>query len=118
MTARAVELTRASQPQLTPFPDNPSVVRVGGSIREPRKKYDVRPVYPSAARASGAEGVVTIEAIIARDGTVAEARITSASSLFDDSAIGAVRQWQLTPTLLNGMPVEVLMTVTVNFRIR
>ncbi len=59
-----------------------------------------------------------MEAIIARDGTVAEARVTSPSSLFDDSAIGAVRQWQFTPTLLNGMPVEVLMTVTVNYRIR
>jgi len=118
MIARAVELTRASQPQLTPFPNTPGVVRVGGSIREPRKTYDVRPIYPSAARASGAEGVVTIEAIIARDGTVAEARITSPSSLFDDAATGAVRQWQFTPTLLNGIPVEVLMTVTVNFRTR
>jgi protein TonB len=61
---------------------------------------------------------VTIEAIITRDGTVSQARITGSSSLFDDSAIGAVRQWQFTPTLLNGMPVEVLMTVTVNYRIR
>ena len=118
MTARAAELTRASQSQLTSFPDTPGVVRVGGSIREPKKKVDVRPIYPSAALAAGAEGVVTMEAIVARDGTVAEARVTSPSSLFDDSAIGAVRQWQFTPTLLNGMPVEVLMTVTVNFRIR
>jgi TonB family protein len=118
MIARVLELTHASQPQLTSFPDTPGVVRVGGSIREPKKKYDVRPIYPSAARASGAEGVVTIEAIITRDGTVSQARITGSSSLFDDSAIGAVRQWQFTPTLLNGMPVEVLMTVTVNYRIR
>jgi len=59
-----------------------------------------------------------MEAIIARDGTVAGARITSPASLFDDAAIGAVRQWMFSPTLLNGVPVEVLMTVTVNFTIR
>ena len=35
--------------------------------------------------------------------------------LLDDAAIAAVLQWQYTPTLLNGVPVPVIMTVTVNF---
>jgi TonB family protein len=118
MTARAVELTHASQPQLTPIPDRPGIVRVGGSIKEPRKTYHVPPIYPAAALAAGSEGTVIMQAIIARDGTVADARITSAASPFDDAAIGAVRQWMFTPTLLNGIPVEVLMTVTVNFKMR
>jgi protein TonB len=75
-------------------------------------------VYPAGALASGAEGIVTLEAVIGRDGTVSDARITSPASVFDTSAIDAVRQWIFTPTLLNGMPVEVLMTVKVNFQMR
>jgi len=118
MIVRATELTHASQPQFTPFLSAPGVVRVGGDIREPKKQVDVRPIYPTAALAAGSEGKAIIEAVIGRDGTVADAKIISAPSVFDDAAIGAVRQWLFTPTLLNGMPVEVLMTVTVNFKIR
>ncbi|HKW01066.1 MAG TPA: M56 family metallopeptidase [Vicinamibacterales bacterium] len=118
MTTRAIDLIRASQPQVLWPPDRPGVVRVGGSIREPRKTVDVRPIYPSAALASGSAGVVRMDAIIARDGTVSEVTITSAPSVFDSAAIGAVRQWTFRPTELNGVPVEVMMTVTVNFTIR
>ena len=119
MLAQALQLIRANQPPPTPpHIDAPGVVRVGGDIREPRKTFDTRPVYPAAALTSGAEGVVTIEAIIARDGTVTDARITSSASVFDTAAIDAVRQWIFTPTLLNGMPIEVLMTVKVNFQMR
>ena len=118
MTTRAIELIRASQPQVLSSPDRPGVVRVGGDIREPRKTKDVKPIYPSAALAAGTSGVVTMEAIIARDGTVSEVKITSPASVFDSAAIGAVRQWMFRPTELNGMPVEVMMTVTVNFSIR
>jgi TonB family protein len=118
MLTQAIDLIRASQPQVTPPSAAPGVVRVGGSIREPRKTNSVRPIYPAAALSSGAEGVVTLEAIIGRDGTVSDARVTSAASVFDTSAIEAVRQWIFTPTLLNGMPVEVLMTVKMNFQMR
>jgi len=38
--------------------------------------------------------------------------------LLDQAAIDAVKQWKFTPTLLNGVPVEVLMTVTVNFTLQ
>ena len=119
MLAQAIALIRANQPQVTPVTaPPPGVVRIGGDIREPRKTNNVRPVYPAAALTSGTEGVVTLEAIIGRDGTVSGARVTSPASVFDTSAIDAVRQWIFTPTLLNGMPVEVLMTVKVNFQMR
>jgi periplasmic protein TonB len=35
--------------------------------------------------------------------------------LLDQAAADAVRQWQFTPTLLNGEPMPVVMTVTVSF---
>jgi len=92
-------------------------VRVGGNVRAPRKEQDVRPIYPASMRAAGLTGVVPIEAIIGRDGTVSSVRVLSAQVHpdFAIAAVDAVRQWRFTPTLLNGVPVEVVMTVSVRF---
>lgn len=94
-------------------------VRVGGNIRPPTKTKDVRPVYPASMREAGREGSVPIEAIIARDGAVLSARVATAQVHpdFGQAAIDAVQQWQFTPTMLNGKPVEVVMTVTVDFEL-
>jgi TonB family protein len=90
-------------------------VRVGGDIKEPKKIKDVKPLYPDGARAAGVQGVVILEVIITYDGTVREVRVLRSIAMLDDAAADAVRQWQFTPTLLNNQPVEVVMTVTVNF---
>jgi protein TonB len=68
-------------------------------------------------RAAGREGHVPIEAVIAADGTVSYVRVLSAQVHpdFAIAAVDAVRQWQFTPTLLNGRAVEVVMTVSVQF---
>ena len=70
-------------------------------------------------REAGREGVVPIEAIIGPDGSVTSVRVLSAE-VHPDFAIAAaeaVRQWKFTPTLLNGAPVEVVMTVKVQFNL-
>ena len=94
-------------------------VRVGGNIRAPRKLHDVRPVYPASMRDAGREGVVPLEAIIGRDGTVTSVRVVSAQVHpdFAAAAMDAVREWRFAPTLLNGEPVEVVMTVSVSFKL-
>jgi protein TonB len=91
------------------------VVRVGGNIRPPRMVKHVDAVYPEEAKAAGVSGVVVIEIKIATDGSVAEAAVLRSIPLLDQAALDAVRQWVYEPTLLNGEPVEVLVTVTVNF---
>jgi protein TonB len=96
----------------------PQIVRPGGDIKEPRKTHDARPVYPPVAIAAKVEGVVIIEATIGTDGAVVNARVTRSVPLLDQAALDAVRQWRFTPTLLNGTPVDVLMTVTVHFTLR
>jgi TonB family protein len=92
-------------------------VRIGGNIKPPLKLKDVRPVYPSSMREAGLSGVVPIEAIIGVDGTVASVRVVSAQvhPALAQAAVDAVRQWQFSPTLLNGRPVEVVMNVSVRF---
>ncbi len=117
MLARANELARAGQPEPANAAVNPAgSVRVGGTIKPPVKIQDVRPIYPSADLATGGDSVVKITAIISRDGTVEDAAVTSPISTFDAAALGAVRLWMFTPTVLDGVPVAVMMTVTVNFK--
>ena len=93
-------------------------VRVGGEIREPRKIRDVKPVYPAVAQQARVSGIVILETVIDRDGNVRDATVLRSVPLLDEAAVDAVRQWQFTPTLMNGMPVEVVMTVTVNFSLK
>jgi protein TonB len=96
----------------------PKPVRVGGDIRPPRKINSVDPVYPPLARSAGVGGIVILECVIGRDGRVRTVTVLRGIALLNDAAIDAVRQWTYTPTLLNGVPVEVVMTVTVNFKPR
>ena len=92
-----------------------NALRVGGAIKTPTKVHDVRPVYPPIALAAGVSGVVIIEAQIGADGSIEEARIQRSIPLLDGAALDAVKQWKFMPTLLNGKPVPIIMTMTVNF---
>lgn len=98
-------------------PSGPAPTRVGGNLRPPLKLVDVKPVYPPAMRAAGREGIVPLEAIISRDGSVTSVRVLTAEVHpdFAIAAADAVRQWRFDPTLLNGVPVEVVMNVSIEF---
>lgn len=95
----------------------PKAVRVGGQIKEPKKLKSVLPVYPAIAKQARVQGIVILECTIGPDGRVVEVRVLRGIPLLDHAAIDAVKQWIYTPTLLNGVPVPVIMTVTVNFRL-
>ncbi len=69
------------------------------------KVRNVNPIYPQEAQTAGVSGVVILEARIEADGTVSRTRILRSIPMLDDAAAGAVRQWQFTPTLLNGSAV-------------
>jgi len=100
-----------------PKSDDPAL-RVGGEIKAPKKIKDVRAVYPPIAREAGVTGVVIIEAKIGADGFIEDARVLKSIPLLDEAALDAVKQWQFEPTLLNGRPVPVMMTTTVNFSLQ
>lgn len=91
------------------------VVRAGGDIRPPKKVKDVQPIYPEIARRAGVEGMVIIECTIAPSGRVVNALVLRGNPLLDAAALEAVEHWVYAPTLLNGVPVSVVMTVTVQF---
>jgi protein TonB len=105
-------------PPPPPPPPPPAPVRVGGNLRQPTKVKDVKPVYPAIAQSARVQGVVIIEATIGPNGAVQEAKVLRSIPLLDAAALDAVRQWTFTPTTLNGVPVPVIMTVTVNFTLQ
>ena len=76
------------------------------------------PVYPSMAQSVRIQGDVIIEATIGPDGKVQDAHVLRSVPLLDQAAVAAVLGWVYTPTLLNGQPVPIIMTVTVRFRLQ
>jgi protein TonB len=93
-------------------------VRVGGNIKAPNKIKDAAPAYPDIAKQARVQGIVILEAIIDPGGNVTNVRVLRSIPLLDQSAIAAVKQWKYEPTLLNGVPVPIVMTVTVNFALQ
>jgi len=103
------------------LPDAPpppqQAIRVGGQIKEPKKLKHVNPTYPDIAKQARVQGVVILECTISPQGKVSDVKVLRGIPLLDQAAIDAVKQWVYTPTLLNGVPVPVIMTVTVNFKL-
>ncbi len=94
-------------------------MRVGGDIQAPDKIVNVPPEYPELARRARLAGVVILEATIDREGNVVNVNVLRGLGLgLDEAAKNAVSQWKYTPTFYNGRPVEVLLTVTVQFQLQ
>jgi protein TonB len=77
----------------------------------------VPPDYPLLARQMKVQGVVSLQALIARDGTIQELHILSGPEILATAAREAVKQWHFKPYLQNGQPVETQARITVNFTI-
>jgi len=90
-------------------------VKVGGEMRPPIKIKDAAPVYPAIAQSARVSGDVVIEATIDEEGNVADTKVVKSVPLLDQAALDAVKQWQYRPSLKNGVPTPVVMTVTVKF---
>lgn len=116
LEGRSGELDAIGRVEPPPPPPPPAApVRLHAGMQPPRKIVDVAPAYPNLARTARVEGVVILEAIIAASGRVESVRVLRSIPMLDQAAVEAVRQWQFTPTLLNGEAVPIVMTVTVNF---
>jgi TonB family protein len=102
-------------PPMPPFVDGVQAIRIGGAIKTPTKIRDVKPVYPPEALAADVSGVVIVEALIDPQGNVHNTQVLRSIPMLDQAALDAIKQWQFTPTLLNGVAVPVVMTLTVNF---
>jgi protein TonB len=110
----------ASPPRTTTAQVSP--IRLGNSglpgvpgIPYPRRTKNVNPVYPPEAQQARVQGMVFIEITIDPAGKISNAVVTQSIPLLDQAALDAVRQWEYTPTVVDGKAVPVIMTVTANF---
>lgn len=91
-------------------------VRISGGVMAGLVLTKVNPVYPPDALANHMEGSVVLSAKVGTDGTVQDLQAISGPEVLRQAALDAVRQWTYKPYLLNGNPVTVMTTITVNFR--
>jgi TonB family protein len=97
----------------------PTRIRTGGNVEAAKVISKVQPIYPESARAAGIQGSVVLHAIVSKDGRPLQLQVLN-SQIDPDlarAAVEAVSQWRYQPTLLNGEPVEVDTTITVNFKL-
>lgn len=110
----------AKRPQTgVPVGRAPQRIRVGGNVQATKLINMVKPSYPAAAQSAGVEGTVVLQAIIGVDGAPLSVTVVSQAAPEElvQAAVDAVRQWRYEPTRLNGVPVEVVTTVTVSFQL-
>src|SRR5215471_9730469 len=106
----------SSTPVAVPKMATPTRVRVSQGVTAGMKVHDVTPQYPQMAKIARVQGPVVLAAVIGKDGAIQNLRVVStASPLLNQAALEAVKQWRYRPYILNGEPVEVDTTITVNF---
>ncbi|HUY14725.1 MAG TPA: energy transducer TonB [Terriglobia bacterium] len=93
----------------------PSRITVGGQVEAAKLIFGPKPEYPQLAKMARIQGVVRLEALISKDGTIKDLKVMSGHPLLVKSAIDAVSRWRYQPTLLNGDAVEVATEIDVNF---
>jgi len=93
--------------------------RPGSGIQPPRLVKEVRADYTEEARQRGLSGEVELEIVVRRDGTVGDVKIVRGLGAgLNDRAVQAVRQWRFTPARRQGTPVDVIVEVAVEFKLR
>jgi protein TonB len=100
-----------------PTPPAPERIRVSSEIQQTMLVSSVRPEYPPLARQARIQGIVRLEAIIARDGAVTQLQVIDGHPLLAPAALAAVAQWRYRPATINGQAVEVITHVHVHFRL-
>lgn len=91
-------------------------VKVNAGVTAGALEYAPKPEYPAAARLQHLGGVVLMCAIIGKDGTLKELGVLQGHPILAEAAFTAVKRWRYRPYKLDGEPVEVDTTITVNFQ--
>jgi TonB family protein len=91
---------------------------VEGGVLTGRAVAKPQPAYPVEARRERAMGRVVVRVVVNEEGKVIHAKRLCGHRLLSPAAVRAVYNWRFTPTTLDGAPVTVNGTVTINFVIQ
>lgn len=93
--------------------------RPGSGITPPAVQREVKPDYTEEARRRGIAGDVVLEIVVRSNGTVGDVKLLQGlGGGLDQRAIEAIRQWRFSPARRFGTPVDVLVEVAVEFKLR
>jgi protein TonB len=93
--------------------------RAGSGIEPPQLLHEVKADYTEDARRRGITGDVILEIVVRRDGSVADIKVLQGLGWgLNDRAVQAVRQWRFSAARRLGSPVDVIVEVAVEFKIR
>ena len=94
--------------------------RPGGAVSPPRVIVQVQPHYTGDALERRIQGSVLLEVVVTREGRAGQVRVVQSLDPrgLDEEAIATIRQWQFAPGRLSGRPVDVIVTVVMDFSIR
>lgn len=93
-------------------------VVVGGDVKQAKLISSVAPVYPVLAKAQHVSGDVTVDALIDANGRVTTMKVVSGPTLLHQAAMDALKQWRYRPAILDGKPVPMHLSVTLQFRLQ
>ena len=105
-----VLINKGSQPA-APLP-------IGGNVMPAKLLSSVAPVYPQLARNQRLSGDVKLDALIGENGHVSAMKVISGPALLHQAAMDALRQWRYQAATLNGQPMAMHLTVTVQFKLQ
>ena len=91
---------------------------VGGDVRQAKLISSVPPTYPTLAKNQHVSGNVLVDALIDANGRVTTMKVVSGPTLLHQAAMDALRQWKYQPASLDGKPVPMHLTVTIQFRLQ
>jgi periplasmic protein TonB len=93
--------------------------RPGSGITAPAIIREVKPDYTEEGRRRNLEGDVVLEIVVRSDGTVGNVKLLQGLGAgLDQRAVDAVRQWRFSPARRLGVPVDVMVEVAMEFKLR
>jgi len=91
---------------------------IGGNVKPAQLLSSVAPAYPQLARNQRLSGDVKIDALIGENGHVSAMKVISGPALLHQAAMDALRLWKYQPATLNGQPMAMHLTVTIQFKLQ
>jgi len=98
-------------------PKSTAPVAISGGVMKGMLIAPFHPVYPAIARMARIEGTVVVTAVIDKEGRIKNLQVTSGPEMLRTAALDAIKDARYKPFLLSGDPVEVVTTISVNFRL-